>query len=72
MLSPDRVREIFSTPLDERKRRYSELASKVLNLAVLTTDELQEQTVLRDSLEQDADERRYGTILLGSQWMRRT
>ena len=48
MLSPSQIRAIHALSLEDRKKRYLELANKLLSLVVLTPNELQEQTVLRE------------------------
>ena len=59
MLSPSQVRAIHALSLEDRQKRYLELANKIATLVILTPNELQEQTVLRELLQGDAESRQY-------------
>ena len=59
MLKPAQIAAINALPPNERQRRYLELCNKVVGFIILTADELQELTALRESLQHDAEGMRY-------------
>ena len=61
MLSPSQIRAIHALSAVDRKKRHLELTNKVASLVILTPDELQEQTVLRELLQGDAETARFST-----------
>ena len=57
MLSYDELRKLHSLSVPERQKRYLELATKVANLIILEAKESQEILLLRDMLQNDAENR---------------
>jgi hypothetical protein len=65
MLTPFQIEMIHALPLPQRQKRYAELSSKISNLVVLTPAELQELIILRDLLQNAAqDLRQFGKTAL--------
>jgi hypothetical protein len=59
MLSLSKIEAIHALSSPDRQKRYLELCNKVVSYILLTQDELQEMSVLRESVQHDAEAMKY-------------
>ena len=59
--SEEQIGRLENMSVEEKQARYSELAKRVVQIDVLSQEELSEMMVLRDSLQRIAAERRHSS-----------